>query len=174
MEAIDDRAAPPPDRIKRRTVTWKCLVITIAVLFTPLVGVALWHLVPMGFDVIQSIRTTSTHKSLLAEKPDPSSDIYPLIDANTEFDVAVSVWARKANNDTTHPERLRREWDGEGEDGDLSISRLVKDQMGCSLGEAYYVPEETLIFSDVLFENFTLASKHRDVDIDFKLPLKRL
>lgn len=100
------------------------------------------------------------------------STVQPLIDTDTRFDVAVTVWARRANADTAHPEMYADDWEDEIEI--TEAQRFLYSRIGMPLVELSHLPEEDIVFSQIVIEDSSLNDKDRDVDVNFELPLARL
>lgn len=136
---------------------------------TLIFGVFLWLTVPWAWKLFQY----SPHSNIVVDLDSTSNKIYPLIGPDSRFDVALTVWVRKSNSDTAHPERYLPEWGG-GDQANNSDAHHIALYGPTTLADALYLPEEVAVYSDIIFEDFSLASKHREVTVDFKLPLKRL
>lgn len=113
----------------------------------------------------------SPHGDLYAAPGTNKSSVQPLIDKDTYFDVAVTVWARRANADTAHPEMYADDW---AERVDLTEAQSsLGSRVSMPLVEFSHRPED-IIFSQVVFKDCSLNDTDRDLDVSFELPLARL
>ncbi|KAL1406147.1 hypothetical protein Q8F55_007831 [Vanrija albida] len=102
----------------------------------------------------------------------------PLIDIDTRFDIALTIWARVPNNKSSHPEWYAEGWDAPGVDrnrtwpvyeGDLSVEQPLE----MSLAEVILEHEEVVLFSDVVIRDYSLLRKRENLEVKFELPLER-
>jgi hypothetical protein len=117
------------------------------------------------------------HKHLLHEtRPDkyPSArTVGPLIDKETRFDVVLTLWARAANEDSLGADEYAE--DAKGATGEADPSELALAAMvGLPLVEVRRDPHEVPLFSEVVFEEVSMADKGLEKKVDIQLPLKRL
>lgn len=102
----------------------------------------------------------------------------PLIDLDTRFDVALTIWARVPNNKTAHPQWYAEDWDGLEaprnrpwpvfEEGESFKPPKVP------VSERYLEHEEKVLYSDIVISDYTLRHKSEDIQVKFELPLERL
>ncbi|WOO83656.1 uncharacterized protein LOC62_05G007176 [Vanrija pseudolonga] len=101
----------------------------------------------------------------------------PLIDLDTRFDVALTIWARVPNNKTAHPEWYANDWDGYEADRSKSWPFFQGDVSAkppkVPLSERYLEHEEKVLYSDIVISDYTLRHKSEDVQFKFELPLER-
>lgn len=114
------------------------------------------------------------HSHMYAEAGSNSSTVVSLVRPDTPFDVALTIWARKANHETAHPERYQDDWSPNDLGKIREMGMLVATLM--PMVEHVHLPEEVSVFSEIVLRDFRLSDSKRDVDveIDFDLPLKRL
>lgn len=115
------------------------------------------------------------------------SDVLPLIDGQTPFDVVLTVWARKPNSDSTHAAVYASAanqtlWDSVDDSNAKEIAEAAvsnKTEWDSNkhivLAEVLHVPEAVEVFSGVVASNLTLSSKVNEVvNVPLDIPLKQL
>lgn len=164
---MDDHVVTPrPVRSKKRGFScWKCFTIVCVLIVCAFGAIAS----RIGYGLVQVMR--EPHRHMLASEHGPDT-VIPLIDTNTKFDIALVVHARKPNAQTTHPERYAEDWEPVQVDAAAKLVHHVSKQI--PLVEAMYLPEEEVVFSEIVMRDFSLMENHRDVTVTFDLPLARL
>lgn len=146
----------------------RCCAI-LAIICVVVGGLVVFLLVSITRGVVRSFR--SPHGYLYAAPGTNKSTVQPLFDKDTHFDVAVTVWARRANANAAHPEMYADDW---AERVDLTEAQSsLGSRVSMPLVEFSHRPED-IIFSQVVFKDCSLNDTDRDLDVSFELPLARL
>lgn len=155
-EATRPRLHKRPTTVCYKVATALCLLLTVTLLV----------LASRALGIVGSLR--QPYAKLYAAAAGNEPRVFPLIDADTHFDVAVSVWQRKPCNlfIDSSANCTDEVWGGGGWRNGMVNGRL---QLASTT-----VPrvDEQLVFSEVVLEDFSLASKDTAVDLDFELPFK--
>lgn len=94
-----------------------------------------------------------------------------LIGQDTNMDIALVIYARKPNAHTSHPERYDEDRKPEQVD---EVALAASNATGYPLVETTYLPEEDVVFSDIVMRDFSHNDRICEVTVAFELPLDRL
>jgi hypothetical protein len=169
---MDIDKSPPPRARRKAPSAGRCLVYTCgllgALVILGFVGMMIYGLKTM------TDQARNPHKDLIhATKPDkyPSRRaVDPLIGKEDRFDVALSVWARVPNADTTRPQDYAEEGAVDAAPADLATAAMVRKPVV----EVVRDQQETLLYEGVVFEDVTMRDKGLERKLHLQLPLKRL
>jgi hypothetical protein len=157
MEDVQPLHPPRPRRQRKTLSAGKCLLYTVLAIGAALISAVL---ISAGYGVWTAWKSISDPHSVhrldkAAEKNVSDVNLVrAIIDDQTRFDVAVSVW-------TTLP-------DIEQEEEIRGLTFVQADQKG--LGR----PKEQVLFSDIVLRDVTLRSKSISTTVKYRLPLERL
>ncbi|WWC88183.1 uncharacterized protein L201_003088 [Kwoniella dendrophila CBS 6074] len=198
---IDKSSLPPSPRPKRtvkRCLTIFCILIACAislvVIFT--LGTAAQTTLQFVKDphknLIYNNGTKIKQNDLSLDKLTSQQVIRPLIETNTKFDLLLTIYSRIPNEDVLN-EKQKEEYQIESENHKYNKNDKKQDKLkktyeeieytqnelsisaksGKSPVEVRYLPQEQVIFQDLVLKDLDLT--HRDVEttIKFDLPLKR-
>lgn len=170
---IDDTVVKP--RLVRKSKSsrfsaCKCFAILCVLVVVGLGCIIGWITVKTAYLAVQYAR--SPHRDMYVSDSGAGA-VVPLIDADTKFDVAVVVYVRKPNAETSRPELYAEDWDSKEDTHDKAAS-YVHMTTGVPLAEVAHVPEMGVIFSDVVIRDYSLKEKNRNVTVKLELPLRRL
>ncbi|RSH86118.1 uncharacterized protein EHS24_004343 [Apiotrichum porosum] len=174
VDAYEDTVVTPKSLKRRRQVKpfscFRCCAILAIILCVVVGSLTIFLLLRTTTTLVRHFRSP-LGRELYAAPGANRSTVQPLIDTDTRFDVAVTVWARRANADTAHPEMYADDWEDEAEV--TEAQRFLYSRIGMPLVELSHLPEEDIVFSKIVIEDSSLNDKDRDVDVNFELPLAR-
>lgn len=181
--------APKPRRkplSPARCLLWSCsgLGILVVLLFF---GTIVYGMIQGGRMAIKNARDPHFDR-FNASSPAGEPPVRPLVDLDTKFDIALTIWARVPNPDSSvaaeHAQdqskaHITADWGthkSEGVDLDPIQKRLEATAAAIQrpVIEVMNVPEEKVIFHQVLFEGISLREKVLEKAIQYELPLERL
>jgi len=174
MDIDDSIVVPKQGQPKRKRASMAgCCFVLLAICGLFLVGgIGLG----IGVAVYSGLRAiVSPHNDIHHLEPNMTTAVLPLIDGDTRFDVALTIWARRPNVETAHPDRfVNYTWMPEDAGEAARLEAIQKATKMLPAVEHYQLPEEEVLYSGVVIRDFSLASKEHDVELGFDLPLKRL
>ena len=157
MEDVQPLHPPRPRRQRKTLSAGKCLLYTVLAIGAALISA---FLISAGYGVWTAWKSISDPHSVhrldkAAEKNVSDVNLVrAIIDDQTRFDVAVTVW-------TTLP-------DYEQDEEIRGLTFVQADQKGLSR------PKEQVLFSDIVLRDVTLRSKSIATTVKYRLPLDRL
>jgi len=111
------------------------------------------------------------HQSLYLNATSNETAIHPFIGKQDTFDVYLTIWARKSDDEAGIPSdedmEIAKERFGGGWD---TIKSIIKNPER----EVLFNPEEELVYAEKVFEGAGRKSRNLHKDISFELPLARL
>jgi hypothetical protein len=140
-----------------------CILITLIV-----TGVLAYFAQLLAREVVKNL--ADPHASHIAQYEVFATP--PLIGPTTPFDLVLTIWAKRPH-DLAEEEDLVKDYQA-SEDYSWDVVAEIARLSGRPLNDQVYPLDEELVYSEVVVKGFTLGDKHKEVDVDFEVPLKRL
>jgi hypothetical protein len=170
--------SPRPKRSLKRCLGYTCLIFVL-ILCVPIV-----YFIYLFFTTLLG-KINDPHGELVYNGTHPvgATVVRPLIDLDTEFDLALTVFARKPRDERRVKEWLERDkqarmespgWTEADEEKRASKKAATAAWLKLDVEQVSYWGEEEVLWQGVAREGLDMKAGAVDLDIEFDLPLEQL